>query len=126
MRDTPGLYFLIAILIGPIACSRTEQLVYENAAPTTVNQMPGVDGQAAYDEYCASCHRDGVDGAPATGDSSAWSGRSPLWMAVLSEHAMDGYLQMPARGGDASISNAEVQAATEYMLLLAYPDRPAD
>jgi cytochrome c5 len=47
-------------------------------------------------------------------------------MAVLSEHAMDGYLQMPARGGNETMPDADVQAATEYMMLLTYPDRPGD
>jgi cytochrome c5 len=47
-------------------------------------------------------------------------------MAVLAEHVMSGYLQMPERGGDVNLSDADAQAATEYMLLLTYPDRPAD
>lgn len=82
-----------------------------------------LSGQAAYDEVCAGCHESGRAGAPRTDDAEAWASRSTLWQAVLVEHASDGYIDMPARGGDASITDPEVQAATEYMMSLAYPDR---
>ena len=118
MRRVIGLCLPIAMVAGLSACTSTE--------PPSRNLMQPVDGRSAYEEHCASCHRDGVGGAPMTGDSSAWAGRSPLWMAVLSEHAMDGYLQMPARGGNETMPDADVQAATEYMMLLTYPDRPGD
>jgi cytochrome c5 len=47
-------------------------------------------------------------------------------MAVLAEHAKSGYFQMPARGGDETFSDADLEAATEYMLALTYPERPRD
>lgn len=126
MRSNIGNYLSIAIAVGLSACGSTEQLTDENKESQSLELMQSIDGRSAYDKVCASCHRDGVGGAPVTGDSSAWSGRSRLWMAVLAEHAMRGYLQMPARGGDETMSDAEVQAATEYMMLLAYPDLPSD
>jgi len=86
---------------------------------------PAFDGRTAYEAHCAACHRDGVGGAPATGNSAAWAGRSPLWMAVLAEHAKQGYLRMPAVAEGDGASDAEIEAAAEYMLSLTYPDRPA-
>ena len=64
--------------------------------------------------------------APLIGNPKDWSGRSELWDAVLAEHAKKGYLHMPAQGGDAEISDSEIEAATEYMLSRTYPDLPLD
>lgn len=83
-------------------------------------------GSEAYEQACASCHEDGVDGAPRTGDPAAWSGRSPLWEAVLIEHANKGYGKMPAKGGDATLDDAAVARAAEYMLTQTFPDVPKD
>jgi len=83
-------------------------------------------GQAAYELACASCHEEGVDGAPQTGDPEAWAGRSMLWEAVLFKHANEGYLDMPAKGGDPTLDEATVERAAEYMLTLTFPDVPKD
>ena len=83
-------------------------------------------GQQAYEQSCASCHEEGLDGAPRTGDPAAWANRSMLWEAVLFEHAKKGYLEMPAKGGDESLPGATVERAAEYMLTLTYPDAPKD
>ena len=60
------------------------------------------------------------------GDREAWAGRSSMWVAVLEEHAKEGYLDMPARGGDPALTDREVAAAVEYMLTLIHPDRATD
>lgn len=84
------------------------------------------EGQSAYARACASCHEAGIEGAPITGNADDWSDRSPLWMAVLAEHAEKGYRQMPEKGGDSELSERAVQAATDYMLSVAHPDLPMD
>jgi cytochrome c5 len=73
-------------------------------------------GLAAYQRVCAQCHETGRMGAPLTGQPEYWAGRSRLWQAVLFRHAEQGYVKMPARGGDESLTDREVQAAAEYML----------
>ena len=45
-----------------------------------------INGEAAYFEYCARCHEDGVFGAPRRGQLEDWKNRSQLWQAVLMEH----------------------------------------
>lgn len=103
----------------------------DEAAPATASSPPvpvddtiALTGRQAYDQVCASCHEEGVDGAPKTGDQEAWAGRSWLWEAVLFEHAKDGYLAMPAKGGNESLDDAVVEMAAEYMLTRTYPDAP--
>ncbi|MFB3125153.1 MAG: cytochrome c5 family protein [Woeseiaceae bacterium] len=82
--------------------------------------------RCAYERACAGCHDAGLNGAPAVGDQEAWADRASLWVAVLEEQAKEGYLDMPARGGDPALSAGEVAATTEYMLSLTHPDRPVD
>ena len=55
-----------------------------------------------------------------------WADRASLRVAVLEEQAKEGYLDMPARGGDPALSAGEVAATTEYLLSLTHPDRPVD
>lgn len=83
-------------------------------------------GQETYQLACASCHDTGKLEAPLTGNPKDWSGRSDLWDAVLSEHAKAGYLEMPGKGGHPELTEKSVEAATEYMLSLTFPDRPRD
>lgn len=83
-------------------------------------------GQATYEAACAVCHAQGLDNAPAVGDREAWSGRSDLWIAVLAEHANDGYLEMPEKGGHGELTEEAVNAASEYMLFKTFPERPRD
>jgi len=83
-------------------------------------------GQEVYQAACASCHEGGAGDAPVTGNQESWSGRSNLWTAVLSAHATAGYLDMPEKGGHGELSDDEVSAAVEYMLLSTFPDMPRD
>lgn len=85
-----------------------------------------VDGEAAYSEYCAGCHESGMLGAPVAGDAGDWTDRSQLWDAVLLDHAITGYLEMPARGGRMDLPDEIVKAAAEYMLEMTFPDRLHD
>lgn len=115
-------FWLAALLLGAVACSSAD-----NGEPHTgPDQIAKPAGQAAYERACARCHDEGIDGAPAIGDRQAWASRSPLWVAVLAEHAKDGYLDMPAKGGDPDITDEEVAAAAEYMLTVTHPDRLPD
>ena len=83
-------------------------------------------GRETYEQVCASCHDENEDGAPAKGDRESWSNRSPLWAAVLFEHAKNGYLDMPAKGGHPELTERAVEAAGEYMLSETFPELPRD
>ena len=86
----------------------------------------GMNGEAAYNEFCAGCHETGMLGAPIAGDAMDWGTRSRLWDAVLLDHAITGYLEMPARGGRTDLPDAVVRSAAEYMLRMTFPDMPHD
>ena len=84
-------------------------------------------GRETYETACASCHdEDKGDSAPIKGNSDSWSTRSPLWSAVLLEHAKNGYLDMPTKGGRLELSDRAVEAAGEYMLHETFTELPRD
>jgi len=85
-----------------------------------------INGEAAFLEYCARCHQEGMFGAPRIGQPQDWRSRSALWQAVLMEHAKEGYFDMPARGGHPELPDEVVNAAAEYMLEQTFADRPRD
>lgn len=74
------------------------------------------DGKVVYFDHCAGCHEEGANGAPAIDDVPAWAARAPAWTAVLEQHALKGYLDMPARGGETGLDDAEVTSAVDYMV----------
>ncbi len=84
------------------------------------------NGARTYEMACARCHDEGVDGAPRIGDPDSWTGRSQLWDAVLAEHAKQGYLDMPAKGGIGTLDDAAIARAVEHMLIQTFPDSPRD
>ena len=73
-------------------------------------------GAQIVDSVCSACHGAGVLGAPKIGDKAEWSKRKAAGMAALMNSATHGKNQMPARGGDASLSDDEVKSAIEEML----------
>ncbi len=124
---------ILACLAPLMACSQDPPgIASEHARNMMAGEEPSslenrdVVGQVAYETYCASCHDSGENGAPITGVAADWRDRSPQWQAVLFEHAKTGYLKMPARAGHTELSEAVVDAAAEYMLIITYPNMPKD
>jgi cytochrome c5 len=83
-------------------------------------------GKQIYEAACASCHDTGDRDAPITGNRDQWEQRSDMWQAVLFNHAKAGYLEMPGKGGQPELTDEAVEAATEYMLGLTFPELPKD
>ncbi|RZI42027.1 cytochrome c5 family protein [Herbaspirillum sp. HC18] len=72
------------------------------------------DGKAVYDATCAACHGTGAAGAPKLGDKAAWAPRLKD-KAAMQASALKGKGVMPAKGGNSSLSDADVLAAVDYM-----------
>jgi cytochrome c5 len=86
------------------------------AAPATVAKAAGpVDGKGVYEKACTACHGAGLMGSPKTGDKGAWAPRIAQGKPKLYEHAIKGVRMMPAKGGNAALSDDEVKAAVDYL-----------
>ena len=134
-RGVLGAFALILLSLSLGGCGESavpaaadEQLASEQVAgePPDWRQDRLQLGQETYEQACASCHDDGRDGAPRTGVREDWEDRSKMWQAVLFNHAKAGYLNMPGKGGQPDLSDEAVEAASEYMLGLTFPELPRD
>ena len=74
------------------------------------------DGATVYNSVCMVCHAGGVAGAPKTGDKAAWAPRIAAGNATMLKNATNGIGAMPARGGAADLSDAELKAAVDYLV----------
>lgn len=72
--------------------------------------------QAVYTASCAACHVSGAAGAPKQGDKLAWAPRIKNGNAALYNSAIKGKNAMPAKGGNASLSDDDVKAVVDYMV----------
>jgi cytochrome c5 len=74
--------------------------------------------------HCGKCHETGVDGAPRIGNRDDWLPRiqRARGFDLLVSAAIHGHGPMPARGGFADLTDAEIRAAIIYMY---HPDRDA-
>ena len=84
------------------------------------------EGKKAYENSCASCHESGANGAPSTHNPEEWIDRSSLWESVLLEHANEGFLEMPAKGGNPQLTEYDMGVAAEYMLNISHPEQKRD
>ncbi len=98
--------------VGTVVTDARQLLAMTPAAPA----RPAMSGDEVVTRVCGACHGTGVLGAPKIGDKAEWARRKAAGMAALMANSMKGKNQMPARGGDPSLSDAEVKAAVEMML----------
>jgi cytochrome c5 len=73
-------------------------------------------GKSVYDATCQVCHTAGVAGAPKLGDKAAWAPRVKQGMETLYTSSLKGKNAMPPKGGNLSLSDADVKAAVDYMV----------
>ena len=69
-----------------------------------------------FDSTCTACHSTGVAGSPKLGDKAAWAPRLQQGMDTLLQSALKGKGAMPPKGGNASLSDADVRAAIDFMV----------
>src|SRR5213594_1206316 len=65
---------------------------------------------------CMACHGAGVANAPKFGDKKAWAMHLMHGTEHVYENALKGKGAMPPKGGNLTLSDAEVKAAVDYML----------
>ena len=86
------------------------------AADTAVASSGPKSGEEIYNGSCVSCHGTGAAGAPKLGDAAAWAPRIAAGMDSLLANATNGMNAMPPKGLCMACSEAELQAAIEYIV----------
>lgn len=100
----------VAERIAPVGKFSAESV----AAPIAVATAP----KTAEEVYasCAACHDSGTLSAPIVGDVAGWAPRIAKGIEKLYSNAINGINNMPAKGGNGALSDAEVKAAVDYMV----------
>ncbi|WP_299069526.1 c-type cytochrome [Accumulibacter sp.] len=99
--------------IQPVA-----KLELAKAAPAKSDGKPR-DGATVYNSVCMACHASGAAGAPKAGDKAAWAPRIATGMPALIKSVTNGKNAMPAKGGAADLTDAEIKAAVEHLVGLS-------
>lgn len=86
------------------------------AAVATDAKAAPASGDKVYQASCMACHGAGLMNAPKLGDKAAWGPRIAQGTSTLHNNALNGIRMMPARGGNAGLSEGEVKAAVDYMV----------
>ena len=73
-------------------------------------------GEQVVRAQCSKCHQDGVGGAPRIGHREDWIPRMKEGLDSVVRSAINGHGGMPARGGMANLTDAELRSAVVYML----------
>ena len=87
------------------------------AASAPAGQSAAANGEAVFNKLCIACHavNSAFPNSPKITHNDQWAPRLKQGRATLVQHAIQGFKTMPARGGDANLSDADVEAAVVYM-----------
>ena len=127
----PGLAIVMIVMLvfsirsefgGADAEPVADQVVRERIQPFGKSvaidpNAPRIDrtGEQVYNDVCANCHASGALASPKHKDAGAWAKRNAQGYDTLLTHAIKGFNKMPARGGDADLSDLEVARGMVFM-----------
>lgn len=72
-------------------------------------------GDSIVKSVCAACHQAGVANAPKLGDAKEWAPRIKQGLNQMVSIAINGKGAMPPRGGDSTLTDAEITRAVVVM-----------
>lgn len=98
---------VVPLMLALATCCTPGRSVAQNAERS---------GKEVVDAVCSACHATGAHGAPKIGDKRAWSKLAARGLTGLSQSALKGIRNMPAHGGNPSLTDTEVQRAITYMV----------
>lgn len=123
LANSAGAKFTAPEASAPSAAAAPAPAEAATSAPATAPAAAAVatandsaKGKSVYEASCGTCHGAGVAGAPKLGDKAAWGPRIKSGNDTLYGSALKGKGAMPAKGGNAGLSEADVKAAVDYMV----------
>jgi cytochrome c5 len=83
-------------------------------------------GRTVWLGTCRDCHGNSMSDAPTVKNTKDWQprlarGRAALYASALGGRKGAGGTEMPARGGNANLTDDQVRAAVDYMVWLVEP-----
>lgn len=97
-------------------------LLLAAGGPVFAEVTATLDGATIYQENCATCHRRGKAGAIPLTDTAAWSarvkehGRDHLVARAIKGFSTPAGDEMPSRGGNDDLTDAQVAAAVDHII----------
>jgi cytochrome c5 len=102
------------------AALQAAQDAAKKAAEAQVAYGGTTDGKTIFGNLCQTCHTNAATGAPLITDKAAWAPRIAQGEDTLLKHAIEGFTgakgMMPAKGGNPSLTDAQVKATVEWMI----------
>ncbi len=101
---------------SPVIADAPATIAAPNLEKTAKAASSSIDGKKVYEESCFACHATGIAGSPKLGDKATWASRIATGMDAMYNVALNGRGAMPPKGGNMSLSDADVKAAVDYMI----------
>lgn len=101
------LFWLISCGLALLACS--------SAKPPPDAKPDFARGNQIFNGYCAECHLNPENEAPQLDEADDWDMRTHQWANILQNHANQGFLSMPAKGGHGELSSQHIGDALFFM-----------
>ena len=95
--------------------SPVAQVAVANESVTESGSENSISADKIIKANCAMCHVGGLMGAPKIGDVGLWAPRIAQGKEMLINNAIKGIRMMPAKGGNAKLTDEEVAAAVISM-----------
>jgi cytochrome c5 len=120
-----GIIMLVQLVVGQPTANPgalTPEKVAERIRPVSGIEMgapaaaPGArSGEAIVKATCSACHATGVSKAPKLGDKGDWAPLIKTGLSTMVQTAAKGKGAMPPKGGDTSLTDAELMRAVVFM-----------
>ena len=91
------------------------QVALADDSKTEASAEDAISAEKIIKANCAMCHDGGLMGAPKIGDKDQWAPRIAQGKDMLINNAIKGIRMMPAKGGNAKLTDEEVAAAVINM-----------
>lgn len=102
---------------APATATSTAAAPASAPAASASPSVPAVarTGEQVFNTVCTACHTAGILNAPKIDDKAAWAARAAKGLQGLIASSSTGLNQMPAKGGDPSLTEQELSEAITYI-----------
>ncbi len=103
--------------VGSVRTQANSQPAPAAEVKPAVAAAPQAPGQATYEQFCTTCHQNGLAGAPIFRDAASWKTRMAAKnIDALTASAIKGINAMPPKGTCSDCTDEQIKEAIQYML----------